>query len=131
MKIKQVLNSDYKVDLGVRLLGPELESAVGAARLGQIDLEHDAVYFAGDSSHESFSGHLSCGLDDDQVIEFIRRTNLALHDRLWGIPPSQKVTPVVLAITGQSGLGDGPANDSAAIDTTNGYECDNATPSSN
>src|SRR4051794_17068815 len=105
-KIKQLLNSDYKVDLGVRLLGPEVESAVGATRLGQIDLEHDAVYFAGDSSTEGFSGHLGCDLDDDQVIEFIRRTNPALHDRLWGTPPSQIVTPVTLTITGQSGLGD-------------------------
>jgi len=124
MKIKQQLNSDYKVDLGSRLLGPELESTVGAARLGQIDLEHDAVYFGGDSSPESFSGHLSCGLDDDEVIEFIRRTNPALHDRLWGTPPSQIATPVALAITGQLRLSDGAANDST------GHQCDNTTTSS-
>src|SRR5271155_4838501 len=130
MKIKQQLNSDHKVDLGGRLLGPELESTVGAARLGQIDLEHDAVYFGSDSSPESFSGHLSCGLDDDEVVEFIRRTNPALHDRLWGTPPSQIVTPVALEITGQLGLSDGAANDSTAIDATNGHQCDNTTTSS-
>jgi hypothetical protein len=130
MKIKQLLNSDYKVDLGGRLLGPELESTVEAARLGQIDLEHDAVYFGGDSSPESFSGHLSCGLDDDEVIEFIRRTNPALHDRLWGTPPPQIVTPVALAITGQLELSDEAANDSTAIGATNGQHCDNTTTSS-
>jgi hypothetical protein len=124
MTIKQLLNSDHKVDLGGRLLGPELESAVGVARLGQIDLEHDAVYFGGDSSPESFSGHFSCGLDDEEVIELIRRTNLGLHDRLWGTPPSQIVTPVALAITGQPGLSDGAANDSTAIDVTNGHRED-------
>jgi len=130
MKIKQLLNSDYEVDLGGHLLEPELEPTVGAARLGQIDLEHDAVYFGGDSSPKSFSGHLSCGLDDDEVIEFIRRTNPALHGRLWGIPPSQIVTPVALAITGQLGLSDGAANDSTTIDATNGHQCDNTTTSS-
>lgn len=129
MKIKQLLNSDYKVDLGSHLLGPELESAVGAARLGQIDLEHDAVHFSGDSSPESFSGHLSCGLDDDEVIEFIRRTNPALHNRLWGTPPPQIVTPVALTITGQPGLNDGAANDSTATGATNGHQCENATTS--
>jgi hypothetical protein len=130
MKIKQLLNSDYKVDLGGRLLRPELESAIGAVMLGQIDLEHDAVYFGGDSSPESFSGHLSCGLDEDEVVEFIRRTNPALHNRLWGTPPSQIVTPVALAITGQPGLSDGVSNDWTAIDATNGHRCDNATTSS-
>jgi hypothetical protein len=130
MKIKQLLNSDYEVGLGGRLLEPELEPIVGAARLGQIDLEHDAVYFGGDSSPKSFSGHLSCGLDDDEVIEFIRRTNPALHGRLWGTPPSQIVTPVALAITGQLGLSDGAANDSTTIDATNGHQCDNTTTSS-
>jgi hypothetical protein len=126
MEIKQLLNSDSKVDLRGHLLGPELESTVGAARLGQIDLEHDAVYFGSDSSPESFSGHLSCGLDDDEVIEFIRRTNPALHDRLWGTPPSQIVTPVALAITGQPRLSDGAGNDS----TANGHQCDKTTTSS-
>ena len=129
MTIKQLLNSDFEVDLGGRLLEPELESTVGAAGLGQIDLEHDAVYFGGNSSPESFSGHLSCGLDDDEVIEFIRRANPALHDRLWGTPPSLIVTPVTLAITGQLGLSDGAANDSTAIDPTNGHQCDNTTTS--
>ena len=129
MAIKQLLNSSYEVDLGGRLLGPELESIVGAARLGQIDLEHDAVYFGGDSSPESFSGHLSCGLDDDEVIEFIRRTNPTLHDRLWGTLPSQMATPVALAITGQLGLSDGAANDSTTIGATNGRQCDNTTTS--
>jgi hypothetical protein len=130
MEIKQLLNSDYKVDLGSRLLGPELESIVGAAMLGQIDLEHDAVYFGGDSSPESFSGHLSCGLDDDEAIEFIRRTNPTLHDRLWGTPQSQTVTPVALAITGQPGLSGGAANDSTTVDGTNGHQCNNTTTSS-
>jgi hypothetical protein len=130
IKIKQLLNSDYKVDLGGRLLGPELESAVGAVELGRIDLEHDAVYFGGNSSPESFSGHLSCGLDDDEVIEFIRRTNPALHNRLWRTPPSRIVTPVALAITEQPGLSDGVANDWTATDATNGHQCDNATTSS-
>jgi hypothetical protein len=126
MEIKQLLNSDYNVDP----LAPELESTVGAVMLGQVDLEHDAVYFGGDSSPKSFSGHLSCGLDDEEVIEFIHRTNPALHDRLWGTPPSQIVTPVALAITGQPGLSDGAANDSTAIDATNRHRCYNTTASS-
>ena len=130
MKFKQLLNLDYEVDFRGRLLVPEPESAVGAARLGQIDLERDAVYFGGDSSPESFSGHLSCGLDDDEVIEFIRRTNPVLHSRLWGTLPSQIVTPVALTITGQPGLSDGAANDLTATDATNGHQCDNATTSS-
>src|SRR5947209_17139560 len=106
MRIKQPPNSDYKVDLGGHLLEPEVESAVRAARFAQIDLEHDAVYFGGDSSSESFSGHLSCGLEDDEAIEFIRRTNPVLHNHLWGTSPSQIVTPVTLTITGQPELSD-------------------------
>jgi hypothetical protein len=129
MKVKQLPNSDNEVDHESRLLGPELESAVGAARLGQIDLEHDAVYFGGDSSPESFSGHLSYDLDDDEVIEFIRRANLALYDSLWS-SPSPIVKPAALAATVLPGLSDGAAIDPTAINATNVYQRDTAAASS-
>jgi hypothetical protein len=117
MKIEELLNSNLSVDMGRRLLQLQPILSPGAVPLGQIDLEHDAVYFGADSSPKSFSGHLSEGLEDEEVIEYIRRNNLALHERLWGKRWNQLVEQVTSIITGPRDLSGRTGGDSNGLDS--------------
>jgi hypothetical protein len=112
MKIEQLLNPDLNLDLEGRLLHLQRESTPGTAPLRKIDFKHDAVYFGAGSSPKSFSGHLSGGLEDEEVIEYIRRNNRVLYDRLWGLQRNQSVEPVTSAITDHHDHSDGAAGDS-------------------
>ena len=119
MEAEELLNLDPNIDIGGHL--PQLQPVPPpeAIPLGQIDLEHDAVYFGADSSPMSFSGHLSDGLEDEEVIEYIRRNNLALYERLWGTQRKQHVKPVTPATTAHHGFGDGAVGDSLGNDVAN------------
>lgn len=108
MKIEQLLNPDLNLDLQGCFLHLPQNSTSGTLALGHIDVEHDAVYF-GPGSSNSFSGHLSAGLEDKEVIEYIRRNNQVLYDRLWGSRQSHGVEPVTSAITDHRDESDGAA----------------------
>ena len=111
MKIEQLLDSDLNVGVERRVQQLQQKARPRVALPEQIDLEHDAVYFGGDSSPRSFSGHLSESLEDEEVIEYIRRTNRALHDRLWGKLQNQPLESVTPAITEHPELSDGAGGD--------------------
>jgi hypothetical protein len=103
------LNSDLDLDPGNsgQQRQRQQDSTDQGVALGVIDLEHDAVYFGAESSPNSFSGPLGEGLQDHEVLEYIRRNNRSLYDRLWDAPqkqPSQLVTP---AATEQVHVSDG------------------------
>lgn len=54
---------------------------------GLIDLDHDNVYFNAESSSRTFSGYLTSNvrtMTDQDIIDYIRRSNPGLHDRIWG-----------------------------------------------
>jgi hypothetical protein len=124
MRIEQLLDMDPNVDLGDQRLELQPASPSRAVSLGKIDLEHDVVYFGTDSSPRSFSGHLSGGLDDEEIIEYIRRSNRALYDRLWGIRQNQNVKPVTSVTTDRPDFSDGAADDALPNDVTNRTDSD-------
>lgn len=111
MKIEQLLNSDVNVDLGGGVLHLQ-QTTPGTVTPGKIDVEHDSVYFGAGSSPESFSGHLSGGLQDEEVIEYIRRNNGALYDRLWGSRRKGRLESITSSIADHQNQSDSAASDS-------------------
>jgi hypothetical protein len=111
MKIEQLLNSDVNVDLGGGVLHLQ-QATPGTVTPGKIDVEHDSVYFGAGSSPGSFSGHLSGGLQDEEVIEYIRRNNGALYDRLWGSRRKGRLESVTSSIADHQNQSDSAASDS-------------------
>ena len=107
MKTEHLINSDWDLDLEGRGRQQERQSTEETAPLGEIDTDHDAVYFGADSSPRSFSGHMSESLEDQEIIEYIRRTNRPLYDRLWGTLQKEPVQSVTPAITEQTEASDG------------------------
>jgi hypothetical protein len=111
MKVEQLLSLDVSIDLHGGVLHLQRQPTPGVVPHGKIDVEHDSVYFGAGSSPKSFSGHLSGGLQDDEVIEFIRRNNGALHDRLWGSRRKGRLEPVISSIPDHRNHSDSTASD--------------------
>ena len=122
METEGLINSDWELDLEGRGPQQQRQSTDEITSIGEIDTEHDAVYFGADSSPRSFSGHLSETLEDREVIEYIRRTNKPLYHRFWDTLQDHPVQSVTPAITAQPEASDGARDASSPGYATNGLD---------
>jgi hypothetical protein len=98
MMMEQLLDPDVNIDLHGGGFQIQEKASARVLSPGNIDFQGDSVYFGAGSSPLSFAGRLSGGLTDDEVIEYIRRNNGALYDRLWGSGrdgPSEPATSLI------------------------------------
>ena len=121
MESERLINSAQDLEPGGCVQQHQRLPPAEAVPLGEINIEHDAMYFGAGSSPRSFSGHLSEGLGDEEIIEYIRRSNRPLHDRLWGTPRCQPIQTFTPATTEQLELNDG-AGDTSPPDDVNRFD---------